>query len=303
MFMQINRLFEIVYILLDKKKVTAKALADQFEVSIRTIYRDIEILSEAGIPIYTNKGRGGGINLLDNFILNKSLISENEQNEILASLQSLSAIKYPDAEPILNKLGTLFNKSIYNWIDVDFSSWSGGTYERESFDILKSAILEGKVISFYYFNSQGEKTHRMVEPLKLIFKGQAWYFYGYCRLKSDYRVFKISRVKELNITNETFQRSIPEDIFTANNSVYKEKEIKLILHIDKKMAYRVYDEVSEENITVTENGDFIVEINIADEKDVYGYILSYGAYIEVIEPKRIRKDIAKTLKAAIKRYK
>src|SRR5690554_6769585 len=122
MYMQINRLFEIVYILLHKKTVRAGELAEHFEVSIRTIYRDIDALCAAGVPIYTSKGRGGGISLVDRYVLNKSIFSEGEQNEILMSLQSLNVMKVPDIQPVLNKLSGIFNKQSMNWIDVDFSN-------------------------------------------------------------------------------------------------------------------------------------------------------------------------------------
>jgi Predicted transcriptional regulator len=122
--MQVNRLFEIVYILLEKKKVTANELAEHFEVSKRTILRDIDALTIAGIPIYTSKGKGGGISILDNFVLNKTTISDEEQSEILMSLQSLAATKYLDDSKILSKLETLFQKTDTNWIEVDFSRWN-----------------------------------------------------------------------------------------------------------------------------------------------------------------------------------
>ncbi|MCL2775402.1 MAG: HTH domain-containing protein, partial [Oscillospiraceae bacterium] len=109
--MQINRLFEIVYMLMNKKAATAKELSDHFEVSQRTIYRDIDILNEAGIPVYTNKGKGGGISILDNFLLNKSVFSDQEQNEILFALQSFRAVKYVNADTVLTKLSAIFKKS------------------------------------------------------------------------------------------------------------------------------------------------------------------------------------------------
>ena len=127
--MQINRLFSIVYILLDKKTITAKELSERFEVSIRTIYRDVETLSISGIPIYTSKGKGGGISLIEDFVLNKSVLSEKEQNEILMSLQSLNATKFMNVEPVLKRLSTIFNRESTNWIDVDFSKWGSDDIE------------------------------------------------------------------------------------------------------------------------------------------------------------------------------
>ena len=210
--MQINRLFEIVYILLDKKTITAKELSERFEVSVRTIYRDIDTLSGAGIPIYTTKGKGGGISLIEDFVLNKSVLSEKEQKEILMSLQSLNAMKFLEMEPVLNKLSTVFKKKSESWIDVDFSQWGSNEIEKEKFNILKTAILNTSVISFEYFSSYGEKTLRTIEPLKLIFKGQGWYLYGFCRVKHDFRIFKITRIKNLKLLNETFKRDIKADI-------------------------------------------------------------------------------------------
>ena len=120
-----------MYILLDKKKVTARELSEHFEVSQRTIYRDIEILSQAGIPIYTAKGRGGGISLVSEYVLNKSLLSDTEQNEIISALQSLNALNGRTADPVLNKMAVLFNKNSSNWIDVDFSHWGSDDKEKE----------------------------------------------------------------------------------------------------------------------------------------------------------------------------
>jgi len=177
--MQINRLIEMVYILLSRKTVTAKELSEHFNVSQRTIYRDIDTLSSAGIPVYTNKGKGGGISLLENFVLNKSMLSEKEQMEIISSLHSLKAINVQDVEPILNKLSVIFGKTDTGWIDVDFSRWSSDDDEREKFSIFKTAILNKKMVSFSYYGSNREKTERTVEPLKLVFKGYAWYVYAF----------------------------------------------------------------------------------------------------------------------------
>ena len=122
--MQISRLFEIVYILMNKKNTTAKELSEHFEVSQRTIYRDIDTLSQAGIPIYTNKGKGGGIGLMEHFVLNKSVLSEQEQNDILSALQGFKVTSYSDTNQVLSKLNSLFGSKNTDWIEVDFSYWN-----------------------------------------------------------------------------------------------------------------------------------------------------------------------------------
>lgn len=150
--MQISRLFQVIYILLENGTVTAPELAERFEVSVRTIYRDVEALSQAGIPIYTIQGKGGGISLSDRFVLNKSMLTDKEQDEILFALQSLAAAQYPDSNAIFEKLSSLFRKNNINWIEVDFSSWGSGQKQKELFVLLKQAILEQKVISFTYLS-------------------------------------------------------------------------------------------------------------------------------------------------------
>ena len=191
-----NRLFEIIYILMKKRKITAKELADRFEVSTRTIYRDIETLSRVNIPIYASKGKDGGIGLLDEYVLNKTILSEEEQNQILFALQGMEEAKGQDEKDILNKLSALFNKKVNDWIKIDFSNWSDAKEER--FEIIKSAILNKRLIQFTYYNSNGEESKRIVEPLQIWFKDKSWYLISYCKLKQDYRIFKIARIKEIN---------------------------------------------------------------------------------------------------------
>ena len=299
--MQINRLFEIVYCLLNKKTITARELSERFEVSIRTIYRDVDTLSAAGIPIYTNKGKGGGICLMEDFVLNKSVLSESEQNEILMSLQGLNAVKVPDLEPVLHKLSALFNKQGMNWIDVDFSRWGSGEIEREKFQIIKSAILNKTLVSFDYYSSYGEKTQRTVEPLKLLFKGQDWYIYGFCRVKSDYRMFKLNRIKELCSLTEIFQRDTPKDIWVKND-VKQKNMITLVIRIAARMAYRIYDEFNQECICKNEDGSFTITALFPEDEWVYGYVLSFGNDAELIEPEYFREKIKENLKKSLNKY-
>lgn len=300
--MQINRLFEMVYILLGKKTITAKQLAERFEVSMRTIYRDINTLSSAGIPIYTNKGKGGGISLIDDFVLNKSILSEQEQNEILMSLQGLHAVQVPDIESVLAKLRGFFNKQGVNWIDVDFSPWGSTDSEREKFNLLKTAILNASIVSFDYFSTTGEKSERTVEPLKLVFKGRGWYLYSFCRVKDDFRIFKIIRIKSLSCLEETFIRNIPNIVWDKPEQSCSDELITLILKIDARMAYRLYDEFDPEYIVKNTDGNFTVTAIFPESEWVYGYVLSYGNYAEVLEPKHIREIIRKKIEESLKKY-
>lgn len=300
--MQINRLFEIVYILFDRKIVTARELAERFEVSQRTIYRDIDTLGMAGIPIYTNKGKGGGISILPEYVLNKSLLSDTEQSQILGALQSLRALNAANVEPVLNKLAAIFNKNNTAWIDVDFSRWGSDDSEREKFDVIKRSILERKIIEFNYFNSCGEKSKRNVEPLKIVFKGQDWYLYGFCKLKHDFRMFKVTRMRNVIALDESYDRDIPQDIWTDSADKYNKKMVTLVLKVDSNMAYRVFDEFSTENIITNQDGSFTVETIMPEGDWIYGYIMSYGENAEVLEPEYIRNEIIDKNKKLLKKY-
>lgn len=298
--MQIDRLFQIVYILLNKKSVTAKYLSEKFEVSQRTIYRDIDTLCEAGIPIYTTKGKGGGISLVEEFILNKALLSEEEQNNILASLSGLKSINYPNADYTLKRLTNLFHRENIEWIDVDFSNWGNNKTQCDIFQILKSSIFNCNIIQFDYFNSHGKKSNRIAEPIKLIFKGQAWYLSAFCRLKNDFRIFKISRMKNIITLKETFERKEYKFSISSNDNTLKMINIKLKIH--SSMAYRVYDEFLEENIKVLSDGSFIIDSTFPYNQWIYSYILSYGDKLEVLEPKNIKNEVKERLNKLIKIY-
>ena len=293
-----NRLFEIVYILMQKKKVTAKELADRFEVSTRTIYRDIEILSRANIPIYATKGKDGGIGLLDEYVLNKTILSEEEQKQILFALQGMKKVTGQNEKDILGKLSALFNKEVNDWIRIEFSNWSKDNMQEKRFNIIKSAILNKQLIEFTYYNSNGEESKRTVEPLQIWFKNKSWYLISYCRNKEDYRIFKISRIKEMKVLEEHFEREPPK----REKEKYNFKSISLELQIDKEMAYRVYDEFENEEIRKKEDGSFIVNVEYPENEWVYGYILSFGEYIKVLSPERAKSIIKDKLEKTLKNY-
>lgn len=292
-----NRLFEIVYILMQKRKTTAKELADRFEVSTRTIYRDIETLSTANIPIYASKGKDGGIGLLDEYVLNKTILSEEEQNQILFALQGMKKVKGQDEKDILERLSILFNKKINDWIKIDFSNW--GNVQEERFDIIKSAILNKQLVQFIYYNSNGEESKRIVEPLQIWFKDKSWYLVSYCKLKQDYRIFKIARIKDIKILQEHFERELPKE---EKNEKHNFKIIELVLEINKAMTYRVYDEFESKEITKKEDGNFIVKVKYPENEWIYGYILSFGEYAKVLNPGYAKNRIKDKLQRTLKNY-
>lgn len=169
--MQDSRWFRIVYILLDTGKCTASELAEKLEVSVRTIYRDLDALSAAGIPVYATQGKGGGVSLLPEYVLDNVLLSGEEKEKILMALQDLSVADETAGE-LLVKLGALFQTRAADWIEVDFSDWKKSARDQDGFNAIKTAIFKKVLVTFSYFGSSGGYTQRTVEPLKLVSKAR-----------------------------------------------------------------------------------------------------------------------------------
>ena len=244
-------------------------MAKKFEVSSRTIYRDVEILSGAGIPIYTTKGKGGGISILDNFILDKSVISKEEQSAIITALTAMSVLPNVEKTGIADKMSLLFKSNDSSWIDVDFSDWN--VEQKNFFDKIRDSIIERFALKLKYINSNGKISERIAEPLKLYFKSKSWYLIAYCRKADDYRMFKLSRIRDVEVTNEHFEREMCEYKYDNDDENIC---VNVKLKISKNAEYRVYDEFQDAEKTA--DGDFIVNMSYPENEWLYGYIMSFG---------------------------
>ena len=287
--MQESRLFRIVYYLLENGKATAPELAQKFEVSIRTIYRDIDAISSVGIPIYAAQGKGGGISILSDYTLEKSFFSEQEREQILMALQGIMATTGKTSDELLTKLSGLFQMKYTKWIEVDFSDWVQGKPQQNTFDLIKNAIFQKKVISFCYFNSKGNNSKRNARPICLVFKSKDWYF---CLLRNDYRFFKLTRIRQVEMLSDTFTQDFTP--IRIEKQIHIEKTITVKLKFDRRIAFRVYDEFTD-NITEDTQGNLYVQVNLPDNEILYSYLLSFAEYVEVLEPQCIRKQIKKRL--------
>lgn len=297
-----SRLFKILYYLLDKGTVTAPELAKKFEVSVRTIYRDIDMLSGAGIPVYTTTGHGGGIHLFDNFVLKKSLLSEQEMQDILIGVQSLSVVQYPDTDGVMSKLKATFQIAESDWIEIDFSRW-GSIVEKEKqyFEMLKRSILGRQEIQFLYYNSLGEVSQRRCQPLKMVYKDKAWYLYAYCLKRNDYRLFRISRIKELLVTDQYFKShsEMKESVFSLMEEMGK--PITIELSFPKEVSYRVYD-TFEDDVIKWNGQEIRVNVTLPETEWLYSFIMSFGNQISILYPISLKEKIIERYKIALKHF-
>lgn len=282
-----SRIFEMIHILLEREEITAAELAAHFEVSQRTIYRDIETLSQAGVPIYAERGKGGGIRIMEGYSIDKSLLSESERSDILSALQGFAAII--GKGEVLNKLSAFFGVENESWLEVDFSCWSDSG--QDIFEMIRKAISEKRSLRFDYYNSRGEMSGREILPLRLKFKSRTWYCHGYCLEKKAGRIFRLSRMKRVCVTDNFFRlEDIPEDMGGEEYSPAAEFT-PITLKISGEMAFRVYDDFDESEIRRLENGDFMVSAAYPLDGWVYGLILSYGENAELIEPNFMREEL------------
>lgn len=300
MKMRESRLFRIVYYLLQNGKATAPELAQKFEVSIRTIYRDVDSISSAGIPIYATQGKGGGISILNDYTLDKSLFSEQEQEQMLTALQGMVATTEKNSNELLTKLSGLFQIKSTNWIEVDFSDWAHRTPQQDTFNIIKEAIFQKRVISFCYFSGKGNKEKRNVRPIRLVFKSKSWYLYSFCLLRNDYRFFKLTRIKELEMLSETFTQDFTPTKNEKQLQVENTAAVKL--KFDRQAAFRVYDEFTD-SITEDSQGNLYVQIDLPDNEVLYSYVMSFSDSVEVIEPQSIREQMKKRLQRMQEKYR
>ena len=300
--MQIDRLFSITYYLLSHRSTTAKELSKQFEVSVRTILRDIEILSLAGIPIYTTQGTGGGIFLDKDYVLDKTALTDKEQQRIVMALKSISAAGQLETDALAVKLGNLFSKTYSDIIEIDFSRWGKSHTDKSKFEQLMSAIIACQKVSFSYIDMNMKMSARTVNPVKLEFQSKSWYLQAFCDDKKAYRTFKINCISNLCVLNEDFDKSKLPDCSTLKDRETPNNIICLELRFSSCVAYRLYDDFDADDIIVESDGACGIKINMPETDWIYGYILSFGNDVEVIGPEHIKKMIHKTASDIMKKY-
>ena len=297
--MKINRLFGIVYILLDRGRITAKELAAHFEVSVRTIYRDVEALSTSGVPIYMSKGRHGGIDLMPDYVLNKTLLSEQERQEILSALHSLKALKANSLDSTLSRLSALFGGHCDSIFEIDFHDW--GSLLTARFELARQAILCRRLLAFDYISSQNITSHRTVEPSKLWFKDRTWYLKAFCLDRQALRVFRFSRMQNAHLLEDGF---VPRaaSLGASSQEPGSAPTVQLVMRVEAPMKYRLLDEFPAEAIQENRDGSFTIAMEYIEDAWLHGYILSFGPWATVIRPEHIREAIINQLKKNLANY-
>ena len=301
--MKIDRLVSIIMILLDKKRVGAQELAKMFEVSPRTIYRDIDTINMAGIPVYSTPGVGGGFEIMEQYKIDRNVFSTTDLSSILMGLSSISNMVRDDE--LVNALAKVRSfipgeraKEIElkaNQVFIDLSPWMSSRNLKSSLEIIKTALQESRLLSFEYADRHGNKTKRTAEAYQLVLKGTHWYLQGYCRKRNDFRLFKLSRISKLQMLKEVFT---PQDYQKPQldfDDILDTIQTAVKIRIHKGISDRVLDYCSFEDFTPDGDEHYIVNFPFIENEYYYNILFSFGDKCECLEPPHIRKELKRRI--------
>ncbi len=301
--MKIDRLVSIIMILLDKERIGAQELADMFEVSKRTIYRDIDTINMAGIPVYSTSGVGGGFEIMQKYKVDKKVFSTADLSAILMGLSSLSGmIRGNELVNALAKVKSFIPadraKDIelkVNQIYIDLSPWMGNRNIQAYLESIKTALQESRLLSFEYIARRGNKTARTAEPYQLVLKSSHWYLQGYCYKRNDFRLFRLSRISNLQIQEETFtprDYQKPQLDFT---DILASMQTKIKIRIHTSIMDRVLDYCAYEDFSPDGGEHYIVNFPFIENDYYYNILFSFGDTCECLEPLHIRTEMKRRI--------
>ncbi len=300
--MKIDRLIGILSILLQQEKVTAPYLAEKFEVSRRTINRDIEDICKAGIPIVTTQGRDGGISIMEGYRIDKTLLTSSDMQAILAGLRSLDSVSGTNRyQQLMDKL-SVGNANVLgsnHHICIDLSSWHK-TSLAPKIELIQQAIEKKENIAFTYFAPKGE-TNRVLEPKLLIFQWASWYVWGYCTTRSDFRMFKLNRMVDLKRTGElSKEREVPA--FQIDERQMFPYRIYATAVFSPEMKWRLIDEYGIDSFQEREDGRLELSSGFTDKNSLFTWLLSFANQVELVQPEELRKEFLELVKTIYTKY-
>lgn len=300
--MKLNRQIGILSVLLQKETTTAPELAERFEVSRRTINRDIEDLCMAGIPIVTTQGVGGGIRIMDGFTMDRTLFNAKEMQMIMAGLRSLDSIsgsQYCNHLMEKIKIGSSQFVSGTDTMLIDLSTWYKDSITQK-IGIIQDAIELKKMIKFWYYTSK-EEVEREMEPYYLIFKWTNWYVYGYCNLRNDYRLFKLTRMEDIRHTCDFVGRkNVPLPNLDQEVIFQEKNHVRAIF--EPRMKWVLVEQFGIHSFTEQPDGRLLLEYEYNGLENLIEWLLSCGDGVTVLEPEHVRKTIYRIASNLVKRY-
>lgn len=300
--MKIDRLIGILTILLQKDRITTPELAKKFEVSRRTISRDIDALARAGIPIISHQGNGGGISIAEGYKIDNNVFTTDELSNMVAALKGIGSIsEKSNTERILDKLNANAVISMCEPIIIDLASHYKGELTNK-IELIKNAVLDNKIIKFDYIYKKGE-SQQSIEPYFVIFQWSSWYVFGFCLERLDFRLFKLNRLWNLHVIDKNFTpRQIPSEKRDFESWIYEKKENKLIAVFDVSEKYQLIETYGPNCYKEIDDG-LLFEIGFKNRDYILSWLLGFGSKVKVLEPKYIIADLQVSAENILNRYK
>ena len=308
--MRIDRMLSIVVILLNRRKITAKELAQRFEVSLRTIYRDIESINMAGIPVISNQGTYGGYEIPENYKFNKQYLSISDLRSILSALKGINAaLDDHDIEMIFEKVQSLlpdnekgFSQKGGEVIVFDTLGWGNQDKSAKKIQQLYDAIKSRQLIEISYMDSHGKPSVRVVEPMTVIQKGFSWYLFGFCRERNAARLFKLTRMKQITGLSRRFERKQGDYRAIDRKWHSPGKTIDVVLKFSAKIKHMVEDYHEDSHILAEDEDSITVKAAFPQGEWLLGMILSYGNAVEVLSPEFLRREVLSKINEMVSAY-
>ena len=299
--MKIDRMIGVLSVLLQQDKVTAPYLAAKFEVSRRTVNRDIEALCMAGIPIVTTRGAHGGISIMEGYKIDRTLLTSSDMQAILAGLKSLDSVSGTNRYArLMEKLSpeTPGLSAVDPHILIDLSSWYKSTLSPK-IEQIHNSIEKGRTVSFRYYSHRGESV-RSIEPYYLIFQWAGWYVWGWCLTRQDFRLFKLNRMTDLKTGEPFSKRPAPLPDLSTGQVFPPDFRVKALVRPEYK--WRLIEEFGADCFTVQPDGKLLFSFGFTDKERLVRYMVSFGEGAELLEPPELRKDIAAFAEKILKNY-
>ncbi|MDD9270669.1 helix-turn-helix transcriptional regulator [Paenibacillus sp. GCM10023248] len=310
--MKIDRLLAITMLLLNRRRISAKELAERFEVSLRTVYRDVEAINQAGIPIVSYAGLSGGYEIMDQYRLERQFLSLEELQSIIVGLKGIrSTVGEQEIGNLLDKVGALVAKSemntasrLDNQLIIDMNPWRQDSQDQEKLGRLRTAIKESKQITFQYISSQSEQSVRTAEPMSIVAKGFGWYLYGYCLLRQDYRTFRLSRMKEIEVLDQTFERraDVAQPLQHGWGQWDSRALITMVLHAQPSIRAQIEDYFQTKQIAYQPDGSMIVTAQQPNEPWLHNMLLGFGPGVRILEPSHLAAVIKEKAEKIVALY-
>ncbi|WP_239614547.1 helix-turn-helix transcriptional regulator [Cohnella mopanensis] len=302
--MKLERLISMIYMLLNNEVLSASALAEKYDVSQRTIYRDIDAIGAAGIPVISYQGVNGGYGIIEEYKMDKSLLGSYDIGSLITILHSLSTVFDDErAMETVRKLQTIQSEDRPPNMSMDISGRRG---HKTSLRILRNAINSRQVVQFEYINGKNERANRAVEPISLHYNNDTWYLYAYCRTRADYREFKLSRIAHLLVLPERYQRS--HEVTRQRTSYERNAEserVDVLLWFSSDSLARALDFFYDGERSFNPDGSLTIKLKLNDvssAKWLLSIIMSFGDGAEIVEPIELRQALKSNLEKMIQRY-